>query len=1010
MVTMTAKAVFKCHPSSHHFDERHIRLSEPVKIGRSVAKARPALDNGIFDCKVLSRNHALIWYDSDSSKFYLQDTKSSNGTFVNSNRLSRGSEESPAQEICSGDIVQFGVDVMENSRRGVVTHGCIVAELSLFHQDGTEATRSDSSLSVGSGFNAQSVTGNNNVPSQELYQLSHYLKEALHREQMLEQKLVALQRLVSSTQEATESSWQALIDEDRLLSRLEVVENQLRAYSKANTEESIRKELIALQEDKSTYEKTVKESLKKALEEKLEACRKVADTEQMLSNSEDECAHAREELENLRQEQDLLLEKYSQLEKDSQELLVKMGDADKQHQEELERLRGEQRELEERISTLQKAESSLGARAEELQAENDIIKKQLASTKERLEETQEALKLAGSAAGHVTSQDADQVNDSGEIVPASNVGSEDQSGKERIAGAVDDDMTSHHAALITNGDDRTPTRESGVQVESLWREAVGKELNGRVRERSDGAKVQPVKSLKNSAEEMVFREVKKYKLELEDAQIRQVESDRLIGSLRSKVDDAHREMDQHRREIASLEQRLQEAEETTRAAVARAVSELQERLSGSGENSGRGGGDFGQEETDSINVQTLVDEPLVVSQQEERQQQSVVMSQEFSSTLKPSSFSGSSLSSSSPPRLGAKRDSDLHNHVHGTNSSHSEDLDATLLEIDTLKDELHTLRSKYSQLTSEKESISKELSSARNEARIAHDKAVSLQGQLDAAELSSRETKALLPPLKEQLKQESELVKKQSLDIESLQRKLVETSGTASNTQNELETCKVRIRALSDDLERERQSRQKLEKEVALASSLQQELAGERREKERLQAETRELQLKVTQLEKQQESRNVLDEKKTSEDKDLKSKMAALETDLKSSQQERSQMSREVERLELLLKEAEFERGRLADSRRGTDRQVDDLRTERDDLQKRLTKAEEALERLRAGPQDDRSEVDGLRQRLENVTMELTKAKSNNAMAQMRWLPVSVIIIAIIAAVSQSILAMWMEV
>lgn len=71
MVTMTSKAVFKCHPSSHHFDERHIRLTEPVKIGRSVAKARPTLDNGIFDCKVLSRNHALIWYDFDLSKVRL---------------------------------------------------------------------------------------------------------------------------------------------------------------------------------------------------------------------------------------------------------------------------------------------------------------------------------------------------------------------------------------------------------------------------------------------------------------------------------------------------------------------------------------------------------------------------------------------------------------------------------------------------------------------------------------------------------------------------------------------------------------------------------------------------------------------------------------------------------------------------------------------------------------------------------------------------------------------------
>ncbi len=51
-------------------------------------------------------------------QFFLQDTKSSNGTFINNQRLSKGSEESPPREIFSGDIVQFGVDVMENSRRG----------------------------------------------------------------------------------------------------------------------------------------------------------------------------------------------------------------------------------------------------------------------------------------------------------------------------------------------------------------------------------------------------------------------------------------------------------------------------------------------------------------------------------------------------------------------------------------------------------------------------------------------------------------------------------------------------------------------------------------------------------------------------------------------------------------------------------------------------------------------------------------------------------------------------
>lgn len=52
-------------------------------------------------------------------QFYLQDTKSSNGTFINSQRLSRGSEESPPCELLSGDIIQFGVDVTENTRKGM---------------------------------------------------------------------------------------------------------------------------------------------------------------------------------------------------------------------------------------------------------------------------------------------------------------------------------------------------------------------------------------------------------------------------------------------------------------------------------------------------------------------------------------------------------------------------------------------------------------------------------------------------------------------------------------------------------------------------------------------------------------------------------------------------------------------------------------------------------------------------------------------------------------------------
>ena len=55
-----------------------------------------------------------------SLQFWLQDTRSSNGTFVNNSRLSSAQPEqdSPPREIFSGDIIQFGVEVVEKSKKG----------------------------------------------------------------------------------------------------------------------------------------------------------------------------------------------------------------------------------------------------------------------------------------------------------------------------------------------------------------------------------------------------------------------------------------------------------------------------------------------------------------------------------------------------------------------------------------------------------------------------------------------------------------------------------------------------------------------------------------------------------------------------------------------------------------------------------------------------------------------------------------------------------------------------
>ena len=83
----------------------------------------------------------------------------------------------------------------------------------------------------------------------ELFQLQSYIRalfclgaiwtksrycagEAAHRESLLEAKLEQLQSLIDSSQESCEKTWQALIDEDRLLSRIEQLETQLALYKK----------------------------------------------------------------------------------------------------------------------------------------------------------------------------------------------------------------------------------------------------------------------------------------------------------------------------------------------------------------------------------------------------------------------------------------------------------------------------------------------------------------------------------------------------------------------------------------------------------------------------------------------------------------------------------------------------------------------------------------------------------------------------------------------------------
>ncbi|KRY43341.1 Sarcolemmal membrane-associated protein [Trichinella spiralis] len=325
-----ACAVLTPCENSHPFEHRRVALSdEPVKIGRSLAKLQASSNNFVFDCKVLSRNHALIWYEDGS--FYVRDTKSSNGTFINGQRLSKASEESLPKEVFSGDLIQLGVEIVENTRNGTsFSHGCIVAMLRLYHPNGLEALpRETTDSSMTNLVSAYNIDASQAISNQELFQVQQYIRvrEAVYREKIMESKMTALQALLVTTQDATNECWNALIDEDRLLSRIEMLESQLRICSKNIPESQLRNQLLSLTDEKEKYENAAKEAIRRVMQEKLDALQRLGDVEQCLESTVKQCGQLRDDYEAVQKELALVTEQHNECLKREAELKCQLLEA-----------------------------------------------------------------------------------------------------------------------------------------------------------------------------------------------------------------------------------------------------------------------------------------------------------------------------------------------------------------------------------------------------------------------------------------------------------------------------------------------------------------------------------------------------------------------------------------------------------------------------------------------------------------------------------------------------------
>lgn len=203
---MRPRAILKHHSNSYPFDERTLDLTTMVRVGRAVAKCKPQSDNAIFDCKVLSRNHAVIWFEN--GKFFIKDTCSSNGTFINNNRLSPANEDSQDKEIHSNDIIQFGVEVVNNTSK--ITHGCIILRIKLFYPNGSEVSRTTSMF---------------NIPTANMLPPYYSYTQMIEREQMIYQKLNSIEEVLEEAHLLADTTLNAKKHEEQLIKQIELLQN-----------------------------------------------------------------------------------------------------------------------------------------------------------------------------------------------------------------------------------------------------------------------------------------------------------------------------------------------------------------------------------------------------------------------------------------------------------------------------------------------------------------------------------------------------------------------------------------------------------------------------------------------------------------------------------------------------------------------------------------------------------------------------------------------------------------
>ncbi|XP_051494954.1 TRAF3-interacting JNK-activating modulator isoform X2 [Apus apus] len=206
------------------------------------------------------------------------------------------------------------------------------------------------------------------VLDKEMVQLSHYLKEALHRELLLKQKMVILQELFSTLLQASEKSWQSY------------------------TKECVKKILIEMEDQKQTYEQKAKEALQKMLEDKLQA-------EQELQNSQRNLAVTREDLAFWKEHYTMLKAKLT----DTSTAHTELENSFHVLQSELQRAEAQREQLRGALQSLREQHTALCRHSSALREDNRLQARHISTIQDQLQKEQNRRVALEATIGHLQS-------------------------------------------------------------------------------------------------------------------------------------------------------------------------------------------------------------------------------------------------------------------------------------------------------------------------------------------------------------------------------------------------------------------------------------------------------------------------------------------------------------------------------------------------------------------------------------------------------------------------------